>query len=42
MERLGIDSCSMKVVHEGLVSMLGFVISISHEFVRISGEKLGF
>jgi hypothetical protein len=28
--------CFMKVVHEGLVSMLGFVISIFHEFVRIS------
>jgi hypothetical protein len=36
-------SCSMKVVHEGLVSMLGFVISIFHEFVRISWElELGF
>jgi hypothetical protein len=36
-ERLLINSFgSMKVVHEGLVSMLGFVISIFHEFVIIS------
>ena len=34
--------CSMKVVHEGFVSMLGFVISIFHEVVKISWEKLGF
>ena len=34
MERLGIDSCFMKVVHESLGSMLGFVISIFHELVK--------
>ena len=28
--------CFMDVVHESLVSMLGFVVSIFHEFVRIS------
>ena len=39
MKLLGIDSCFMKVVHESLVSMLGFVISIFHELVRISWER---
>ena len=34
MERLGIDSCFMKVVHESLGSMLGFVISIFRELVK--------
>jgi hypothetical protein len=28
--------CFMKVVHESLVSMLGFVVSIFHELVKIS------
>ena len=34
MERLGIDSCFMIVVHESLGSMLGFVAFVFHELVR--------
>ena len=34
MERLGIDSCFMNVVHEGVVSMLGFVVFVFHELVK--------
>ena len=34
MERLGIDSCFMKVVHESLGSMLGFVVFVFHELVK--------
>ena len=34
MERLGICFCFMKVVHEGVVSMLGFVVFVFHELVR--------
>ena len=30
------SSCFMKVVHESLGSMLGFVVFVFHEFVRIS------
>ena len=31
---LGIDSCSMNVVHESLGSMLGFVVFVFHGLVR--------
>ena len=34
MERLGIDSCFMKVVHESLGSMLDFVVFVFHELVK--------
>ena len=34
MKMLGIDSCFMKVVHESLVSMLGFVVFVFHELVK--------
>ena len=31
---LRIDSCFMKVVHESLGSMLGFVVFVFHELVK--------
>ena len=36
------SSCFMKVVHESLVSMLGFVVFVFHELVKNPMRKVRF